>query len=83
MVNHPQYICHENFMNCVEEPKYMTPKMSPPGLKVSNILLGKRGGELLRVPERMKQLGQSRNDTQLWMCPVMKVKSNASENNIE
>ena len=57
-------------------------KMSPPGLKVSNILLGKSGGELLRVPERMKQLGQSRNDTQLWMCPVMKVKSNASENNI-
>ena len=26
MVNHPQYICHENFMNCVEEPKYMAPK---------------------------------------------------------
>ena len=24
-------------------------------------------------PERMKQLGQSRNDAQLWMCLVVKV----------
>jgi len=27
--------------------------------------------------ERMKQIGQSRSDTQLWMCLVVKVKSNA------
>ena len=31
---------------------------------------------------RMKQLGQSRNNTQLWMCLMMKVKSNAVKNNI-
>ena len=30
----------------------------------------------------MKQLGQSRNDTQLWMCLVVKVKSSALKNNI-
>ena len=30
----------------------------------------------------MKRLGQSRNDTQLWMCLVVKVKSNAIKNNI-
>ena len=34
-------------------------------------------GEELRAeliaPERMKQLGQSRNDTQLWMCLVVKL----------
>ena len=32
--------------------------------------------------ERMKQLGQSRNDTQLWKCLVMKVKSDAAKNSI-
>ena len=57
-------------------------EMSPSGLKMSNMLLGKRGGQLLIAPERMKQLGQSRNDAQLWMCLVVKVKSNAVKNNI-
>ena len=28
----------------------------------------------------MKQLGQSGNDAQLWMCLVMKVKSSAAKN---
>ena len=32
-------------------------------------------------PERMKKLGQSRNDVQLWMCLVMMVKSDAVRNN--
>ena len=36
--------------------------MSPLGLKASNILLGKCGGELLIAPERMKQLGQRGSD---------------------
>jgi len=36
------------------------------------------GGQLLIAPERMKQLGQSRNDTQLWMCLVVRVKSDES-----
>ena len=30
--------------------------------------------------ERMKRLGQSGNDAQLWMCLVMKVKSDAAKN---
>ena len=33
-------------------------------------------GHLLTAPERMKQLGLSRNDPQLWVCLVLKVKSN-------
>ena len=44
--------------------------MSPPGQKVSNMLLGKSGGQLPTAPERMKLLGQNRNSTQLWMCWV-------------
>ena len=56
--------------------------MSPTGQKVSNMLLEKTKGQLLIAPERMKQLSQSRNDAQLWMCLVVKVKSNAVKNNI-
>ena len=41
------------------------------------MLLRKSGGQLLIVPERMKQLGQSGNDVQLWMCLGVKVKSDA------
>ena len=33
-------------------------------------------------PEKMKRLSQSENDAQLWMCLVVKVKSNAVKNNI-
>ena len=47
------------------------------------MLLGKNGGQLLIAPERMKQLGQSGNDAQLWMCLVVKVKSDAVKNSTE
>ena len=55
---------------------------SPPGWKVSNMLLGKGREQLKIAHERMKRLGQSRNDPQLQMCLVMKVKSDAIKNNI-
>ena len=47
--------------------------MSLPGWKVSSMLLGKSRGELTIAPERMKWLGQSGNDAQLWTCLVMKI----------
>ena len=34
------------------------------------------------VPEGMKKISQSRNNTQLWMFLVLKVKSNAVKNYI-
>ena len=37
---------------------------------------GKSRGQLLISPETMRQLGQSRNDAQLWMCLGVKVKRN-------
>ena len=49
-----------------------------PGQKMSNMLLGMSGGQLI---EREKQLGQSENNAQLWMCLVVKVKSDAVKNN--
>ena len=33
------------------------------------------------APEGMKRLSQSENNTQLWMCLVMKVKSDVVKNN--
>ena len=55
---------------------------TPPGLKVSNMLPGKSRGQLLLIIalERMKQLGQSRNNAQLWMCLVVKVESDVVKN---
>ena len=55
--------------------------MSFPGLKVSDMLL-RKSRELLTTPEIMKLLGQSRNDTQLWMSLVMKVKSDVAKSSI-
>ena len=56
--------------------------MSPPVQKVSNMLLGKSRGQLLLVPGRIRWLGQSGNDTQLWIYLVVKVKFHAVNNNI-
>ena len=58
----------------------MTPEDEGP--KVSNMLLEKSRGQLLIAPERMQWLSQSRNDTQVWMCLVLKVKSDAVKNSI-
>ena len=60
----------------------MTLKDESPSQKVSNMLLGKSGEELLIASERMKWLGQSGNNAQFWMCLVMKVKSDAVKNRI-
>ena len=53
--------CHENLMNRMKrQRKYKKIwhwKMSPPDWKVFNMLLGKSRGQLLKAPERMKQLG--------------------------
>ena len=55
--------------------------MSSPGPKVFNMLLGKGRGQLQIALVRMKRLGQSRNVVQLWICLVVKVKSDALNNN--
>ena len=74
-----QYFCYKNPMNSVRRQKDMTLKdKTPPtpGWKVSNMLLGKTRGQLLRAPERMKRLGKAQT-TPSCGCLVGKVKSNA------
>ena len=70
-----QISCYKNPMNTMKRKNdiifFGVTGMTPPqAQKLSNMLLGKSGGQLPIVPERMKRLGQSRNDTQLWMCLV-------------
>ena len=77
-----QYSWQENPMNYMKRQKDTTLEEEPPGQKVSSMLLGKRTGQLLMAAEWRKQLGQSWNDVQLWVCLVVKVKSSAVKNNI-
>ena len=51
--------------------------MNAPGWRVSNVLLGKNERQLLIASVRINWLGQSGNDTKLWMWLVVKVKSDA------
>ena len=69
-------------MNNMKRQKDVTLEEEPPSWKVSIMLLGKSRGQLLIAPETVKQLGQGRNDAHLWLCLVVKVKSNAIKNNI-
>ena len=57
----------------------MTWENEPPGQQGSYFAIGK---EPRNGSRKMKTLGQSRNDTHLWMCLVVKVKSDAIKNNI-
>ena len=77
-----QYFCLQNPMNSMKRQKDMTPEDEPPGQKVSHVLPEKNRGQLVTAPERMKRIVQTGNDTQLWMCLVVKVKLSAVKNNI-
>ena len=43
-------------------------------------MLLEKSGDIF--PEEVKRLSQSGNNAQLWMCLVVKLKSNAVKNNI-
>ena len=68
-------------MNGMERQKIQNRKLRLPGWKVSNMLLGKSGGQLLIALERMKWLRQRRNGI-LCGCVSSESKSNAIKNNI-
>ena len=76
-----QYSCLENncLMNNMKRQREMTLKDEHPRLVVVQYALEK-SGEI--APKGMKKLSQSRNNAQLWMCLVVKVKSYAVKNNI-
>ena len=72
------YSCLENHMDSMKSQKdMMREEVTPRSLL---LLLGKSRGQLLIAPVRMKKLGQRGNNTQLCMCLVVKVKSEALKN---
>ena len=77
-----QYSCCKNLMDSMNRQKDKILEDELPKSKVFSMLLGKSGGRLLIAPEGLQQLGQSGNNTPLWMCLVVKVKSDAVKNNI-
>ena len=66
-------------MNSMERPKDRTLKDELPRLVGAQYTTGE---EQEIAPERMKSLSQSRNNVQLWMYLVVKVKFDAIKNNI-
>ena len=77
-----QYSCLEKPMDSMKKQNNMTPQDACLShSKVSNMLPGKTSKQLLIDSARMKWLGKSRNDGQLWMCLVVKVKFDAVKNN--
>ena len=74
-----QYSCFENRMNSMERQKDRTLKDELPRLVGTQYTTGE---EQEIAPDRMKRLSQSRNNIQLWMYLVVKVKFDAIKNNI-
>ena len=66
-------------MNRMESPKNKTLKDECPR-SVGAQYATREVGEM--NPERMKRQSQNENSAQLWMWPVMEVKSDAVKNNI-
>ena len=61
-------------MGSMKSQKNMLSEDDPPRSEGPNKLLGKSEGQLLIALERMERLGQSRNNAQLWMYLVVKVR---------
>ena len=80
--NHLLLVKKSGFLHNMEGCVARHQKISPAGQKVFNMLLVKSRGPILIPPVRMKRLGQSGKDTQLLMCLVIKVNSDAVKKNI-
>ena len=74
-----QYSCLENPMNGMKVQKDMTLKDELPRSVGAQYATGE---QWRKAPEGMKRLSQSGNNSQWWMCLVVKVMSDAVKNNI-
>ena len=68
-------------MNSMKRQKDMTSEGEPPRSEGLQYATGKELSPIIKSSLKMKQLGQSRNDTQLWMCLVVNEKSNTVKSN--
>lgn len=67
-------------MNCTKGQKDRTPKLSPPGPEGVQHATGEEQRKITNSPRMDEAAGPKRQDTQLLMCLLMKVKSNAAKN---
>ena len=74
----PQYSCLENPMNSMKRKKDRTLKDELPRLVGAQYAAGE---EWRNSSRRNEEADQSRNDAQLWMYLVVKLKSDAVKNN--
>ena len=81
---HPlQCSCHENPTNSMKKQKDVILEDESPRSEVVQYATGEERRVITNSsPERMKQLGQSRNDTQLRISLVVTVKPNVVKNDI-
>ena len=77
----PQYSYLENPMDSTKRQKDMIPEDESlrSGVQYTT---KEECRAVTNSSRKMKRLGQSWNDTQLWMCLVVKIKSNAVKNNV-
>ena len=78
-----QYYFCKNPISHMKRQKDPTLEDYPTQVRKCPMYFWKSRGQLLISPKRMKSLGQNRNDAQLWIYLVMKLKSDATNNDIE
>ena len=69
-----QYSCLENTMNSLKREKDRTLKDELPRSVGTQYATGEKQ---INISEGMKRLSQRRNNSQLWLCLVVKLKSSA------
>ena len=72
----------ENLMDIIKRQKYVTQEDKPPRLEGVQYATIKKLRANTNWCRKNEVAGLKQNDTQLWMCLVMKVKPNAVKNNI-
>jgi len=83
MTNHSiQYSCPEKPMDSMKRQKAMTLEGEPVRLRGVHYTTGEEPRAITNSSRKNEAAGQSRNNTQPWMCLMVKVKSYAVKNNI-
>ena len=80
--NSLQYSCLENPLNSMKRQKDMTLEDEPPRSEGIQYATGEELRAITNSSRQNEVAGLKRNDVQLWMCLVVKIKSNAVRNNI-
>ena len=76
------YSCHENPMDSIKRQKYMTPEGEhPPRSESSQYITRGEWREITNSSRKNEVTGPKRKWPQLWLCLVVKVKSNCVKNN--